>query len=258
MAGEALDGAVFDVSACLFEGADAAVADEAEPREVVEQLKNERCVVGRERSKLEASGGERWAQADGDRTKETAGKTGLVSGWEEILENGMKNGNEDPCVEAKIKEAPEFAQPILRHLRALVHRACPDVQETLKWGMPSFTHNVHAQWDFVWNSGVQGTLHVRVLASGNGGGAGAARRQSPHGDGEFWAHHESEGFAGRRGDARLHPAGGEVERIGRAGPAATEGETEIGGRGAGGLGGWAEEKRGGSGGVCEVQSKSPP
>jgi len=31
-------------------------------------------------------------------------------------------------------------KPVLRHFRALVHRACPDATETIKWGMPFFEH----------------------------------------------------------------------------------------------------------------------
>jgi len=45
----------------------------------------------------------------------------------------------DPRVDAYIAKSAEFARPILRHLRALVHQACPEAQETIKWGMPSFT-----------------------------------------------------------------------------------------------------------------------
>ncbi len=45
----------------------------------------------------------------------------------------------DPRVDAYIENAAPFAQPILRHLRAIVHEACPDIVETIKWGMPSFT-----------------------------------------------------------------------------------------------------------------------
>lgn len=44
----------------------------------------------------------------------------------------------DPRVDDYIARAAPFAQPILRHLRAQVHQACPDVQETIKWGMPFF------------------------------------------------------------------------------------------------------------------------
>ena len=38
------------------------------------------------------------------------------------------------------KKAAAFAKPILTHIRALVHKACPDVEETIKWGMPSFDY----------------------------------------------------------------------------------------------------------------------
>jgi len=40
----------------------------------------------------------------------------------------------DPRVDEYIEKAQPFAQPILEHLRALVHKANPDVQETIKWG----------------------------------------------------------------------------------------------------------------------------
>ena len=46
----------------------------------------------------------------------------------------------DPRIDAYIERAAPFAQPILRHARALVHEACPDVEESIKWGMPSFSH----------------------------------------------------------------------------------------------------------------------
>ena len=44
----------------------------------------------------------------------------------------------DPRVGAYIKKAQLFARPILKHLRELVHRGCPDVEETIKWNMPFF------------------------------------------------------------------------------------------------------------------------
>ena len=46
----------------------------------------------------------------------------------------------DPRVDAYIKNSGEFAQPILRHLRNLVHAACPKVEETIKWGFPNFEY----------------------------------------------------------------------------------------------------------------------
>lgn len=44
----------------------------------------------------------------------------------------------DPRVDAYIAKAQPFAQPILTHLRELVHRHAPGSQETLKWGVPHF------------------------------------------------------------------------------------------------------------------------
>jgi uncharacterized protein YdeI (YjbR/CyaY-like superfamily) len=46
----------------------------------------------------------------------------------------------DPRVDAYIENSAEFAQPILRRLRELVHQACPQVEETIKWKMPTFVH----------------------------------------------------------------------------------------------------------------------
>ena len=46
----------------------------------------------------------------------------------------------DPRIDAYIKGRAPFAQPILKHLRAIVHEGCPDVVETVKWGMPAFEH----------------------------------------------------------------------------------------------------------------------
>ena len=49
-------------------------------------------------------------------------------------------GAKDPRVDAYIERAQPFAQPILSHLRAVVHSACPDVQETMKWSFPHFDY----------------------------------------------------------------------------------------------------------------------
>jgi len=45
----------------------------------------------------------------------------------------------DTRVDAYIAKAQPFAQPILTHLRALVHKAVPEVVETMKWSMPFYT-----------------------------------------------------------------------------------------------------------------------
>jgi hypothetical protein len=46
----------------------------------------------------------------------------------------------DPRVDAYIDKAADFAKPILTHIRKLVHEACPDITETMKWSFPHFDH----------------------------------------------------------------------------------------------------------------------
>jgi hypothetical protein len=46
----------------------------------------------------------------------------------------------DPRVDAYIKKAPDFAKPILIHMRKLVHETCPEITETIKWGLPTFEY----------------------------------------------------------------------------------------------------------------------
>ena len=46
----------------------------------------------------------------------------------------------DPFVDAYIDKAEDFAKPILRHIRKLVHEACPEVVETRKWSFPHFDY----------------------------------------------------------------------------------------------------------------------
>jgi len=46
----------------------------------------------------------------------------------------------DPRIDAYIARQAEFARPILAYVRAVVHEACPEVEETLKWSAPSFVH----------------------------------------------------------------------------------------------------------------------
>jgi len=44
-------------------------------------------------------------------------------------------------VDAYIAKAAPHAQPVLKKLRALVHKACPDVQEAIKWQCPHFEYH---------------------------------------------------------------------------------------------------------------------
>jgi uncharacterized protein YdeI (YjbR/CyaY-like superfamily) len=50
-------------------------------------------------------------------------------------------GTRDPRIDTYIGKAAPFAQPILRHLREVIHGACPEVEETIKWGRPHFVHH---------------------------------------------------------------------------------------------------------------------
>jgi uncharacterized protein YdeI (YjbR/CyaY-like superfamily) len=46
----------------------------------------------------------------------------------------------DKRIDAYIAKSQSFAQPVIKKMRELVHKACPEVTETIKWGMPSFEY----------------------------------------------------------------------------------------------------------------------
>lgn len=46
----------------------------------------------------------------------------------------------DSRIDAYVERSKDFARPILHHIRALVHEACPGVKETMKWSMPFFDY----------------------------------------------------------------------------------------------------------------------
>ena len=49
-------------------------------------------------------------------------------------------GSKDPRVDAYIENSADFAKPVLRHIRKIVHTALPDVEEDMKWRTPTFMH----------------------------------------------------------------------------------------------------------------------
>jgi uncharacterized protein YdeI (YjbR/CyaY-like superfamily) len=49
--------------------------------------------------------------------------------------------NKDPRIDDYIARSAEFARPILMHIRKLVHQACPEIEEGLKWNCPHFLRN---------------------------------------------------------------------------------------------------------------------
>jgi len=44
----------------------------------------------------------------------------------------------NPAVDAYIAKSAGFAQPILRHVRKLMHRGHRRIEESIKWGVPAF------------------------------------------------------------------------------------------------------------------------
>ena len=53
-----------------------------------------------------------------------------------MKQQGRLNSQFDEYQEA----ASDFAQPIMAHLRKLVHKQCPEVVEEIKWGNPHFDY----------------------------------------------------------------------------------------------------------------------
>ena len=49
-------------------------------------------------------------------------------------------GKRDPRIDAYIAKSADFAKPILAHIRSVVHEGCPEIEETIKWGMPHFDY----------------------------------------------------------------------------------------------------------------------
>ena len=47
---------------------------------------------------------------------------------------------QDTRIDDYIAKSPKFAQLILTHLRKVVHKACPEIEETIKWGFPHFDY----------------------------------------------------------------------------------------------------------------------
>jgi uncharacterized protein YdeI (YjbR/CyaY-like superfamily) len=48
--------------------------------------------------------------------------------------------NVSPKVDAYLGKVQPFALPIMEHLRDLVHKGCPEVEETIKWSRPFFEY----------------------------------------------------------------------------------------------------------------------
>jgi uncharacterized protein YdeI (YjbR/CyaY-like superfamily) len=66
--------------------------------------------------------------------------------------------SKSPEVDAYIAKAAPFARPILEQIRAAFHKADPQIEESIKWGVPNFEHDgivgnmaafkQHVNWGF--------------------------------------------------------------------------------------------------------------
>jgi uncharacterized protein YdeI (YjbR/CyaY-like superfamily) len=56
------------------------------------------------------------------------------------MTDALRLQKRDRRVDDYLAKAPPFARPILTHIRKLVHAACPEVEEAIKWSMPFFLH----------------------------------------------------------------------------------------------------------------------
>ena len=49
-------------------------------------------------------------------------------------------GKKEKVIDTYIDKSAAFAKPILNHIRELVHKTCPDVEEKMKWSFPHFDY----------------------------------------------------------------------------------------------------------------------
>ncbi len=93
----------------------------------------------------------------------------------------MATQNFNPQVDAYLAKAKPFAQPILNHLREIVHKACPEVEETIKWSRPFFEYRgailgnmsafkEHCSFGF-WGEEISAVLRDAEALSGDGMGS---------------------------------------------------------------------------------------
>lgn len=92
--------------------------------------------------------------------------------------------NTSPDVDRYIEKAAPFARPILERIRKAFHKAHPEVQETMKWGVPHFEYKgvlgsmaafkQHVGWGF-WKSNLMNDPHGMLAAKGEHTAMGGVR-----------------------------------------------------------------------------------
>ena len=90
----------------------------------------------------------------------------------------MPTGTTSPEIDSYVANAQPFARPILTHVRDLVHQACPEIEETIKWSQPFFVYRgailcnmagfkAHCSFHF-WGREISGVLREsKVLSEEN-------------------------------------------------------------------------------------------
>ena len=82
-----------------------------------------------------------WEALDGASFWLENSATALYTDVQSFLERDVSPDHTfDPRIDAYIAKSKPFAQPILIHIRELVHKACPGVVETIKWSRPFFEY----------------------------------------------------------------------------------------------------------------------
>ena len=93
----------------------------------------------------------------------------------------VQTTNLNPKVDAYLAKAAPFAQPVLTHIRALVHKASPEVVEEIKWSHPFFVHKdtilanmaafkAHCAFGF-WGKEISTVVREALGAKGEGAGS---------------------------------------------------------------------------------------
>ena len=87
----------------------------------------------------------------------------------------------NPKVDAYLAKVQPFARPIMEHLRELVHQACPEIEETIKWSRPFFEYRgvilcnmsafkEHCSFGF-WGEEIAAVLREAKVLAGDGMGS---------------------------------------------------------------------------------------
>ena len=87
----------------------------------------------------------------------------------------------NPKVDAYLAKVQPFARPIMEHLRELVHQACPEIEETIKWSRPFFEYRgvilcnmsafkEHSSFGF-WGEEIAAVLREAKVLGGDGMGS---------------------------------------------------------------------------------------